>query len=110
MLYCKLEEKMNKKAFGDPVILAFKNALHSRLGERLKEIWLFGSRARGNYNTDSDYDMLVVATGNLAELRVMLSEENYAILDKFDEQMGTIVYTPDLWEQGKRTPLGMNIL
>lgn len=29
-------------------------------GEQLKEVWMFGSRARGNWRIDSDLDLLVL--------------------------------------------------
>jgi predicted nucleotidyltransferase len=40
----------------------FASELHSRLGERLHAIWLFGSRARGEApsHEDSDVDLLVL--------------------------------------------------
>lgn len=38
----------------------FRESLHSRFGERLREITLFGSRARGDAREDSDVDLLVV--------------------------------------------------
>ena len=37
--------------------------LHARFGERLSELMLFGSRARGDGAEDSDLDVLVVVDG-----------------------------------------------
>lgn len=30
----------------------------------VEEIWLYGSRARGNFRPDSDYDLIIVAPGS----------------------------------------------
>ena len=35
------------------------------LGFNLTDIMLFGSRARGNYNSESDYDILVILNENI---------------------------------------------
>ncbi|MEW6083415.1 MAG: nucleotidyltransferase domain-containing protein [Chloroflexota bacterium] len=37
-----------------------KSALKQMYGEQFKEAYLFGSYARGDYNTDSDVDILIV--------------------------------------------------
>lgn len=47
----------------------------------LKELWHFGSRARGDNRETSDYDKLIVAEGCLPELREIVSEANYTILN-----------------------------
>jgi uncharacterized protein len=44
----------------DPVLRFFKEAVVARLGSHLRQILLFGSRARGDAAADSDYDLLVV--------------------------------------------------
>jgi len=54
--------------------------------------------------------VLVVAEGNIKKLRTILSDANYQMLDQFQELIGSIVYTPELWERTKLGPLGMNVL
>ncbi len=44
----------------DPVLRFFKDAVADALGDHLRQVLLFGSRARGTANADSDYDLLVV--------------------------------------------------
>jgi predicted nucleotidyltransferase len=51
---------MNKTAVLDPVLLRLKAELTALYGPRLKQILLYGSRARGDNREDSDYDVLVV--------------------------------------------------
>ena len=44
----------------DPVLRFFKDAVSDKLGHRLRQVVLFGSRARGDATDESDYDLLVV--------------------------------------------------
>ena len=46
----------------------FKNALGNQFGDKLRLIKLFGSKARGDFNQDSDIDILVVTTEKDIEL------------------------------------------
>lgn len=41
----------------------FHGALRQRFAQRLRELVLFGSQARGNANEESDADLLVVVDG-----------------------------------------------
>ena len=46
-----------------------QEALRSHYGERLVELVLFGSRARGEAQEQSDYDVLVVLEGDVSSSR-----------------------------------------
>lgn len=49
----------------DPVIERFIEGLEKlNLREKIEEMYLFGSRARGTEMPDSDYDLLIVVNGN----------------------------------------------
>jgi predicted nucleotidyltransferase len=43
----------------DPVVARFRKTLTAMYGERLDRVVLFGSRARGDARSDSDYDIAV---------------------------------------------------
>ena len=44
----------------DPVLRFFKEAVMNKLGGHLRQVLLFGSRARGDATATSDYDLLVI--------------------------------------------------
>jgi predicted nucleotidyltransferase len=46
-----------------PLLAAYRGLLEARFGERLLELVLFGSRARGDAEPDSDIDVCVVISG-----------------------------------------------
>ncbi|MBV9570761.1 MAG: nucleotidyltransferase domain-containing protein [Alphaproteobacteria bacterium] len=54
---------MSETALADPVFLRLKQELETLYGSRLKRVLLYGSRARGDHQADSDYDVLVVLEG-----------------------------------------------
>jgi predicted nucleotidyltransferase len=43
----------------DPALIRFRSAVAAAYGDRLERIVLYGSRARGDYRPDSDYDIAV---------------------------------------------------
>lgn len=43
----------------DPVLSRFRSALEAAYGDRVERAILFGSRARGDFHPDSDYDIAV---------------------------------------------------
>jgi predicted nucleotidyltransferase len=75
---------------GDPVLSRFRAALDELYGGRLERVVLFGSRARGEAQPDSDYDIAVFLTvmpdrwselDRLADLRVRFLDETGAFFD-----------------------------
>ncbi|HEC49623.1 MAG TPA: nucleotidyltransferase domain-containing protein, partial [Candidatus Desulfofervidus auxilii] len=51
---------MPNKIQQDTIIKEFTQKLRQQLGDRLKEVILFGSRARGDWEEGSDYDFLII--------------------------------------------------
>ncbi|MDR3528417.1 MAG: nucleotidyltransferase domain-containing protein [Rhizomicrobium sp.] len=54
---------MDKPLPDDPILARLKRELAALYGTRLKQVLLYGSRARGDHRDDSDYDVLVVLEG-----------------------------------------------
>ncbi|AQG78757.1 nucleotidyltransferase domain-containing protein [Spirosoma montaniterrae] len=44
----------------EPIVREFKAALQDLYGDRLREVVLYGSYARGDYHDESDIDLMVV--------------------------------------------------
>lgn len=91
----------------DKTVIEFRRHIQTALGDRLKELWLFGSRARGDHRPESDYDFLIVAEGERAELREMVAEKENEIMLRSGEILASVVYTPSLWNQARNAPLGL---
>ena len=54
-----LRHSMHRPAARDPVLDRFRTAVTALYGDRLDRVVLFGSRARGDFQPDSDYDVAV---------------------------------------------------
>lgn len=50
---------MSTDTLDDPVLRRFRDALEALYGERIERVVLYGSRARGDHHSDSDYDVAV---------------------------------------------------
>jgi predicted nucleotidyltransferase len=50
---------MEYQISSDPILSRFRAALAATYGDRLERVVLFGSRARGDFRPDSDYDVAV---------------------------------------------------
>jgi len=98
-----------KRMTRDAVVLEFQASIQAMLGDRLKELWLFGSRARGDNRTDSDYDFLIVADGDRTELRGLVADKENEIMLRSGQVLASVVYTPELWERGRNAPLGLAV-
>jgi predicted nucleotidyltransferase len=73
---------------------------------------LFGSQARGDARTDSDWDLLVLID---KEKKTQEDEDQYAYpFDELGWQYGiainSILYTKKQWEQGKIFPFYKNVM
>ncbi|MDA8308610.1 MAG: nucleotidyltransferase domain-containing protein [Deltaproteobacteria bacterium] len=74
----------------DPVLAQFRAALEEIYGDRLERVVLFGSRARGDEQPGSDYDIAVFLKSlpdrwaeldRLADLRVKFIDETGVFFD-----------------------------
>jgi predicted nucleotidyltransferase len=88
----------------EKVLQSVKKAVHQV--DDKAEIILFGSRARGDFNKESDWDFLILTE----------KQEDYKLQEKIFEKMfdaeletneifGTIVHNKKDWEKYEITPL-----
>ncbi len=68
--------------------------------EARTRIWAFGSRARGDADRDSDFDVCVVLPNRTLELRRAISEAAWEIGYEHDRVITTVVLSEDEFERG----------
>lgn len=93
----------------DPVPSAFAHEVRKRLGSHLKELRLFGSRARGDAQDHSDYDMLVIVDSRSPEIRATIIDVEVELIDRYEALVTSIVRTEEEWKQRQGSPLALNI-
>jgi uncharacterized protein len=73
----------------DPILVRFREAVAKEYGDRLERTVLYGSRARGDYGPDSDYDIAVFIRdpgnfydecGRLAAITTDILEDTGAVI------------------------------
>ena len=93
----------------DPVVQEFATTLRQRLGSHLRQILLFGSRARGDAQDGSDYDMLVVVDDRTPELRAIILEVESQLMERYGALVATVLRSEAEWQQLQGFPLARNI-
>ena len=76
------------------------------------EVVLFGSRARGDFNQDSDWDILILLNRNTVDKKIEIEYRNelFEIELEIGSPISTFVYSRNEWETKHRiTPLYQNI-
>lgn len=75
------------------------------------EVWLFGSRARGDARDDSDWDFLVLTEQPVDQfLKNQLRESFFEVELYSSKVIGSIIHSKQEWEDNyKVTPLYRNI-
>lgn len=69
------------------------------------EVWLYGSRARGDFKRDSDWDLLVIVNDE-APFKDTYDKYAYPFVElgwKYKQAIIPVVYTKKEWEAAKNT-------
>ncbi len=64
IVFCNLAKKLQKIIDKHQIITDLKTYLHKNYSKSVKDVVLFGSKARGDSSKDSDYDILIVLNKN----------------------------------------------
>ena len=83
----------------DPILQRFRDALAEVYGDRIERIVLFGSRARGDAQPDSDYDIAIFLkdlSNRWQEIRRIVDIEQ-AIRDDTGADIHTMPYPAGSW-------------
>jgi predicted nucleotidyltransferase len=83
--------------------------VRERLGSRVRRIVLFGSRARGDARSDSDYDVLVVVDRRSPEVRDALLAIEVDLLDRHGSLMACLLRDEREWAASQGLPIGLNV-
>jgi len=96
---------MTSQATADPIIVRLRAALNAAYGNRIERVVLFGSRARGDAQADSDYDVAVFLRDMTDRWREMhrLAEIGTDILYDTGASVHALPYSEGFWRE--RTPL-----
>ena len=93
-----------------PIAREFKSALRDLYGERLEDVIVFGSWARGTAFEDSDIDILVILRGPIVPGREI--DRMIDIITDINLKYGVLISvvptTPEAYS-GERSPLFINI-
>jgi len=97
---------MASKAPNDPILERFRVAVNEIYGDRVARVVLFGSRARGDAQPDSDYDVAVFlrdTPNRIAELN-RLADLSTALPDETGEFVHAMPYCAEVYNDA-RMPL-----
>jgi predicted nucleotidyltransferase len=83
----------------------FASLLRDELGDDLRALWLYGSRARGEAHPGSDVDLLVIADGGRNRYRRIAGDlSEAAAIAEGESPFSFSVHTHDLqWLRGRRS-------
>lgn len=93
----------------DQVIQEFASELRNRLGRSVKQIFLFGSRAREDARENSDYDMLVILDRRTPEARSMILDIESKLMDRYGVLVATVLRSEEEWQRAQGFPLARNV-
>ena len=105
----KIPENINK------VISEFITTINNKFGDRIKKIILYGSYARGDFNTTSDIDIMILTNftdDELVQYRSEIVELAYDIEwdNKFDIHLSPLVKNMDRFNYWlEALPFYMNV-
>jgi predicted nucleotidyltransferase len=86
----------------------FAQRLREQLGDRIEQVILYGSRARGEAEADSDFDFLVVVDRFSEALENQVLDLAYQMLDQYGAVVSAIVVQADHFQNRLWEPLYVN--
>ncbi|RKY28150.1 MAG: hypothetical protein DRP79_02550 [Planctomycetota bacterium] len=92
----------------DENIDEFLSRVRRRFGGRLKQAVLFGSRARGDYTEESDYDFILVFDGKIDGIKAAVSDIALDIMIDKGICISTFLYDEDELQESRCEPFLIN--
>ena len=98
-----------KKNRDDKVLSFFLREMQEQLGAQLKQVILFGSRARGDFAFDSDYDCLAIVDEPVSNVKDTIDEIAGDLLFEYNAVLSVFPVSEEAYRQRVYNPLFMNI-
>ncbi len=98
-----------EKVQNDEVVQQFSREVKKTLGEHLKRIILFGSRARGDNSDYSDFDFIIVLNQKNPEFLDAIRSIEVEMMDIFNVLVSALVFSTEEWNERQTLPLGLNV-
>ncbi|MEW6188627.1 MAG: nucleotidyltransferase domain-containing protein [Actinomycetota bacterium] len=86
----------------------FLNRVKKEFGQQLKEVILFGSRARGDHDEESDFDFILVFDKVTSAIKKKVSDIEAEMLCEWGMVITAFVFTEEELEMKKYEPFVMN--
>ncbi len=102
-------KNLSEKELSDKIIREFASELRKRLGDRIQQIILYGSRARGDFWEGSDFDFLILIKNKDPELRERVLDVEVDLLDRYEHLVTSQILTEEQWDRERYSPWGRNI-
>lgn len=83
------------------IVQAFATGVREQFPEEVRDVRLFGSKARGDHRVDSDIDILVIARTNDWRLHDRIRQVGYAIDESIDYRLSIQVISEKRFEHAR---------
>ena len=87
----------------------YARRLKKRLGNNLRSVTLYGSRARGDAREGSDFDFIVKVRRISPAVREAVQTVDVEMMNEFEELFVGMVYDEVEWQKTERFPFGWNV-
>jgi len=87
----------------------YSQILRRKIGPHLKQVFLYGSQARGDSWEGSDYDMLVIVDKRTPNIRERVLDVAEEMMNKYEKLFSTLIYEEGEWQKAQRFPLAWHI-
>ena len=91
----KKREKDSKLCHMEPILIELKKSIQKIAGDRLVKMVLYGSRARGDYNEESDTDIAIIIRGLSRELKDRILSQVADIEFDYLRSLSTLVISEE---------------
>ena len=79
------------------------------LADRVKNVILFGSQARGDARENSDFDFIIVVDSRTSEIREDVLSAGLEMMNRYDRLFVGMIFDEQEWQKTLNFPLGWNV-